>query len=343
MKLFLLLSGLFLFTEALALEAQVIVLEAPLLQEPSLTSKVVQLVRKGEKIYLPPVYDLADPNQPAYNPDLSFEAYPQNGFYQTMDKNGSVVYIPAKYVKVIWKDEREFSQSISPFEHDPTDYRIAEPLLENYPFIPKEKYRTTVSLLYGPDQKVNYDYGSTIEGESFSNRYGLSLGWFNKVDWDPYDRFYFGVVGHMYTSQAQFELFDDRKIDEARGALGIGPAVSYDVHKSEDYRITLMSALMIQFHRHILSAESSFTGEEEERIFTGNSFGPKFNALFAFRNVIPQSDFFIGLDLQVLLPYALSTKTEATFIDLWGGEDSTTINHPLGVSATLNLGVLSWN
>lgn len=342
MKFFLMIFS-FMTNQAFALEAQVIVLEAPLLQSPAMNSKVVQLVRKGDKIYLPPEYDFANPNLPTYNPDHDFKSIPDNGFYQTIDKNGSLAYIPAKYVKVIWKDEREMSQDISPFNHDPTDYRIAEPLQENYPFIPKEKFKTIVSLIYGPDQKVNYDYGSTITDESFSNRYGLELGWFNKVSWDPYDRFYFGGLATIYTSQATFQLFDDRKIEEARGVLGLGPSLTYDVHRNEDERFTLLSAIMINYHRSIINQESTSSGDKEERIFTGYSYGPKFSALYSFRNTFPQSDFFIGLDMQMLLPYNLTTQTEATISELWGTEDNNTIYHPMSFVISLNLGIISWN
>lgn len=340
MKFFVLIVALF-SSKIFALEAQVIVLEAPLLQEAKLNSKVVQLVRKGDKIYLPPQYDNPDPNLPEYNPDHKFEAYPENGFYETLDKNGHTAYIPARYVKVIWKDEREFSQDLNPWEHDPTDYRLAEPIPDGYPLVPKEKFKSIVSFVTGPDEKTNFAYGSSVVKEDFSNRYGVDLGWLNKVRWDPYDRFYFGGLATIQTSQAQLELFDGRETKETRGFIGAGPVLSYDVFRNEKNRLTLLSALMIRYNRSIISQNSTETGEEEERFFSGWSFGPKFTGLYSFRNALPSTDIFVGLDLQVILPYTTNATSSSDAVDLWGNTDS--LGHQLNVQMSLNIGILSWN
>jgi len=340
MKIFLLIATLFV-SKVFALEAQVIVLEAPLLQKPQLNSKVVQLVRKGDKIYLPSEYDEPNPNLPQYNPDHRFEAYPASGFYETMDKSGQPAFIPAKYVKVIWKDEREFSQDLNPWEHDPTDYRIAEPIPDGYPLVPKNKFKALVSFVTGPDEKNNFAYGSSIVKEDFSNRYGLDMGWLNKVNWDPYDRFYFGALATIQTSQAKIELFDDRKTSETRGFVGLGPLLSYDVYRTEKNRFTVLSALMIRYNRSIISQKSSDTGEEEERFFSGWSFGPKFSGLYSFRNAFPFTDFFVGLDLQVILPHTTQANSNSEFSDLWG--DTTSLNHGFNAQMSLNIGIISWN
>lgn len=106
-------------------------------------------MRKGDIIYVNYEHfrdGQAPPLPPSENPTLD-EIY--SSFYKSIDRNGNTVYIPQQYVKLIYKDEREFDSNVSPFKYDPTDYRIIEPISDTYPFIPPNDYRIIAGVGVG--------------------------------------------------------------------------------------------------------------------------------------------------------------------------------------------------
>ncbi len=303
-------------------EGIVVVLEAPLLREPNLESKVMQLVRKGQKIYIHNKHFLQDlSKQKLYTVedlkkiDWKEENFHSN-FYLTIDRSGNDAYIPKEYIKLITKDNREFTKSITPFAPDPTDYRAEEPLPEGYPIVRKQSYRGQISLGTGPDIKTSYLYPRTILKEKYSSRRGAYISYGRKAAWDKYDRFYFGGVFHIWTSQAQFTLFDFTETKEARGQLGLGPYIAYDTWRNRDYQITLQGTLTLNWNRVIVS-QTADDESFEERSFKGFSFSPRLGSFFQIKNIIPKVDFLSGIDLQLYLPHTLKSTTPIEIPDLW--------------------------
>ena len=119
-KYFFYLFTSFLFTTSLyAYDAVIIVFQAPLLKGPSLNSKVLQVLRKGDRVYIP-------------RESLVKGTLPE--FVPTFDRAGNEAYVPAKYVKVISGTDEENKQPVHYGKHDPTDYRLEEPIPTSYPF-----------------------------------------------------------------------------------------------------------------------------------------------------------------------------------------------------------------
>tara|TARA_R110002072_G_scaffold1989_5_gene16613 strand:+ start:66117 stop:67142 length:1026 start_codon:yes stop_codon:yes gene_type:complete len=324
----------------------IIVLEAPIFSAPNRESKLLDLARKGQSIYIHPRHLLGssydrnylDYNQLAIdNPEVGLEG---EEFYETMDKNGNSGYVPKKFVKVVFQDDREFTQNISPFENDPTDYRLEEPLPDTYPLTKKERRRAYFTFGSGPDLKANYPYSSALVKESFSNRYALNLAYLFKADWDKNDRFYFGINIHAWSSQAKFTLIDSISATETKGQLAIGPMISYDFWRNMDWRFSASGALSLNYNRVLIALKDPVDENFEERAFRGLSISPKISTFIQKRNFIKDVDFIFGMDYQAYLPHKLQSNTPRTIPEIWSST-SDSWDVPFSGHWTFNVGFQS--
>lgn len=304
----------------------IVVHEAPLHQKPSIKSKVLQLVRKGQKIYI-------------HNQHLKSNFDSKSNFYQTLDRNGNTAHIAKDYVKLITNDLREKRQAISPFSPDPTDYRLQEPLPKNYPFIKDERHRGQVSILAGPDMKANYIYPQVILEERYSFKRGFQLSYLKKANWDEKDRFYFGGEFTLWFSEARYTLLDFTEAQEARGQISVGPLITYDLWRGHEQRLTLKGSLPVHWSR-MLVAQSTTETLFEERSFSGFSVSPKLGAFFQFEKLVYEMDLFFGSDIQFHLPQKLKSKTAVQIPELWQASGSAldSIDVPFQAHWSLYLG-----
>ena len=162
----------FSISNAFSYDAIVIVLQAPLLKEASLKSKVLQTIRQGERVFVPNEIGNLSPL-----PD----------FIQTFDRVGNVVYIPSRYIKIITHDVSEYEMPIKISPNDPTDYRLEEPIPSTYPFANESFLRANLAFTMGTNTQSPFDYQSTFTKQSYSNELGLRLCLTKKADFDQYD------------------------------------------------------------------------------------------------------------------------------------------------------------
>ncbi len=321
-------------------------LEAPIVRSLNVDAPTVMTARKGQKIYIHDKYFKNGPNDVIYikedkNQDFGAfeteEGYEK--FYETLDKNGQKAYISRYYVKLITNDQREFTQKITPFKPDPNDYRLAEPLPENYPFQSPEMGRARVSLSMGPDIKSNYNYNSILTEEDFSNRYGFELAFGRKANWDTENRFYFGAIVQAWTSEARFQLFDDRKTTESRSQLSAGPYLSYDPYRDNDMRLTMEASLLVSYTRNLVK-QTDLSGFSEERLFSGLGFSPRLSSYIQWKTMSQSVRFISGFDVQFYMPQSLTSSTEP-ISDFWNEfEDETDrVSIPLTAHWSLFLGI----
>jgi hypothetical protein len=325
----------------------VIVLEAPLLASPSMNARVVQTARKGDKLFIHPRHFFGSPLEPNYEQHLpediaEVDRLTTKEFYETSDRSGQRAYIPRRYIKLITGDSRENFEPVTIAGHDPTDYRLEEPLPKGYPLIKKDSYRTMVQFGMGPDVIASYAYPSASVKEDFSSRYGMTASWLSRAEWDRSDRFYFGGIVEAHTSRARFQLFDDREATEARGQFGIGPFMTYDAWRDENYQFTLGLGGIFSFSRTIVGQETTGEGGIEERIFSTWTFAPKTQAIFQWREVFPEIDFFLGTDVQFFPTHSLTTSTPQEYTDFWNEDPALDrINVPFTIQTTFFLGFIS--
>ncbi|MCF8057750.1 MAG: hypothetical protein K9K67_00530 [Bacteriovoracaceae bacterium] len=293
-------------------------LEAPIVRDVTIDAPTILTARKGDKIYIHDKYFINGPLDVVYREndqqtsddlkDLETEEGYEK-FYETIDKNGQTAYISRYYVKLITADIREFSQAVTPFRPDPNDYRISEPLPENYPIVSPNNYRAKLSFFVGPDLKSNYNYDSVLSEEDFTNRYGFDISYGRKAAWDDENRFYFGGILQAWTSQARFTLFDDRKATENRSQVGIGPYVSYDPWRFQNVRLTLQGSIMLNLTRNLIKQQDTI-GSDEERLFKGISLSPRLSSFFQMKTETLGVDIVGGMDIQFYLPQNLTSSTQ---------------------------------
>lgn len=303
-----------------ASEGIVIVLEAPLLKKPQWDSVVLQTLRKGARVFVSD-QSLIDKNSAE--------------FILTFDRAGNPAYIPLRYVKIITgtEEEKETPIVISPF--DPTDYRLEEPIPVTYPFEKNEFLRASVSATLGNTTKSPYAYSALFNKQTYGLETGVKFLVTKKVSFDRYDRFYFGFIGLVTTSKNKLHFKNDNFSEESRDRLRLGPWLTYDAFKNELYRLTLGSGFTYNYQSTTLKSEGP--SGIEERLFRGFSLTPVISSNFQISNVLPSTDFLLGMDINFFLPYTLKADGPAEIPELWG--ESEQITSSFKAQASLFLGI----
>lgn len=344
MKKVIALLTLFFNFAAFATEGMILVLEAPLLLRPDMTAPISSFVRKGDRIHIHGKNLGLSPNAVIYgNTQVEpvFDVGPSGvEFLQSIDSQGRAVWIERRFVKIIYQDLREFKESISPFEYDPKDYRVHEPIPDKYPFYVTNKRRAYFTYGLGSGHKTSYGYDTSIALEDYSSRHGLNFYYLKKVDYDVSDRFYYGVNVHLYGENNSFFLANSVQSTEFRGQLGVGPSLSFDAYSKEKFQITLTSALTINYDRTFIKQFDST--ESEERLFESLSLTPKFGSLFTFKNLLPFASLVVGGEVQFNLESQVK-GSKAPVIDRFWNPDQDYIRHPFGGTLAFYIGFVTTN
>lgn len=285
---------------ARAYDATVIVLEAPLLREPDLDSTVVMTIRKGGRVYVP--------NEVVVNGIV-----PE--FVPTFDRTGNRAYIQGKYIKVILGTRAENRTPVTLAGHDPTDYRLEEPLSASYPFEDRAYLRASVSFAVANNTQSPYEYNSSFNKQNYPSELGMRVTLSRKVEHDQYDRFYFGGIGFITNTTNTIEFKNNSLADESRGVIRLGPWLSYDSFRNDNYRLTIGTGFTFNYHRTTLFVDTGATSEQ--RIFSGFSISPMVSSNFQISNVLPYTDFVTGLDLSLFLPHSQKDSVEPEASELW--------------------------
>jgi len=330
-----------------AAKAIVVVLEAPLLQYETLNSKVLQTKRKGQVVYIHNNGLDISPHSVEYNVDsdgqviAEAEITEKEGFYKTLTRDGKDAFIPKKYVKVLYNDSREYIEGRKKFSHDPTDYRLEEPLPENFPLYITDHKKALILLGLGTGTETGYPYPDNIKAELKSSRYGANLIYANAVKFDTSNRFYFGTSFHVFNQENEFLMNSDRLAKESHSEFGIGPHISYDFFRTNKYRFTLGGGILVNYHRYLIE-QNEDSGGFEQRIFNGFSFSTKVSTSYTYRSFIPGTDLdlVLAVEAEINLPYSLSTSTAVSNSDYWSQENDE-VSFDFGGQYALYLGIQS--
>ncbi|MDD4975827.1 MAG: hypothetical protein PHY93_15830 [Bacteriovorax sp.] len=311
-----------LLSKAYSYDAIVIVLEAPLLKEPKLNSIVLQTLRKGSRVYVPKeIGDL-------------FEL-PE--FIQTYDRVGNLAFVPTKYIKIVTHDLSESRMPITYPQNDPTDYRLEEPIPQSYPFDNTSFLRASLALTMSNNIKAPFDYNSNFSKQTFSTESGGRLIITHKINFDRHDRYYFGFFGAITTSNNTIQFKNENKSSENRSILRLGPVITFDAFKTNNYRFTLGTGFTYNYHKSAL--KMSGAAGSEERLFSGYSLSPMANTQVQVTDVLPQTDLIAGADFSLFLPHTQKSKDEIAIPELWGTESPTQIQSGLKTQVAFFLGV----
>lgn len=345
MKLFLFV--LFIATEAFALEAVVTVLEAPMFQEKSINSPVVQYLRKGDIIRVHPSLansrkydDMAHNKEKLEALDKQLISdntyYLEDEFIPTVDRQGKQVYVLSEHIYVYFNDTREFGQTIP--EHDPTDYRLEEPLPPNYPLLTDSGHRGQFLFGLTSPYLESYPYPESAKSKGYTSPVDFNVTVLRKVPYDLQDRFYFGGSFNFRSFNNSYSFFDNRSSKEQGLKFGIGPYISYDAYKGEKNRLNIYGSIIFYFFNQLKVTQSN-DQFKEERNYRAFSLAPKLGFQYHRKKIFENADFVLGTSIEIESPSSFKTRTSTTETDWWRnkGEDKFTTNAIFSVSGYLGI------
>ena len=344
-----------------AIKAVIVSLEAPLFQKKTLKSIIVQYKRKGEVITLhekdfgPAPYEADYQNQEFYEkeedllslmrtrqlrPASNYNRDPLVTWYTTLDRNGQIAYVQKKHLRLIIGDTREQVQN-PPFALlDPTDYRLAEPLPEHYPFYYHENYRGFVGLTVSPAAKVNYPYPLAIVGQHFGHHYGFVGAYTRHLNGDRHNRFYGGLYWLLAAGQQQLTLVKDTTAQEVSLQLALGPYFSYDFVRRNTWRLTMYGGILYNYHQQTVNQSNPL--QEEQRSFDNFVLSTMVGTMLVMRSPFPKTEFYFSSSLDLFPPHSLQTNQPINIPSLWAtnaAEDH--ISYQLQGRIGLSLGLVS--
>lgn len=330
-------------------KAVVTVLEAPLFRTPDPDTQVVQYLRKGEELYIHPAEFEKDPFQNIEVPDdevikedtenynrdyadplfqKSSDVYrpdPDSLFYKTLSANGKDAYILKEHVFLLYNDSRELDQKVA--LHDPTDYRIPEPLPKGFPFIQSAGNRTSVSLGLGLPSDAPYSYPGKIEDSGFGFFKEINLIWAKNQGSRITKRFFFGGMLNASMYELEYKLSGantgNRQAKERNFKLSAGPYASYDIWKAQSYLINLYGSLQFVF-LDIIDVEQESTEDSslsDARSFSSYHISPRAGVSFQKPRALYALDFIAGFNVSVELPHTFSAQDEAKVEAWWDGDE----------------------
>lgn len=355
--LFLLISS-----PALALDAMVIVLEAPYFSAPDLASSIVQYARKGDVIKIHPsvgnttAFDhLAPPPRklsrirkalkktPEWNQDPIFKGDIDDTFslsddwIAVLDRQGKRRFMRKDHLYVYFHDQREFVQA--PYRPDETDYRLEEPLPDHYPLRAVTGYRGT--FLFGVNQPYyeSYPYLRSAKTKGYSSPIDFSVAVMKEAGEKKVDRFYFGGTANLRQYRNSYNFIGGGKSTEENYRFGVGPYVSFDAFKGHKNRVNLFTSVNVYLFNFLTISQKSADGSNDTRTYQSFTVSPRIGFQYHRKDVFPDLDFVVGTALEMEAPSTYYAKDGARVRGLWkhDGSDSFTTRFVWNVGAFVGL------
>lgn len=358
-KKFLVITLLFTCHHLFAMPAVVISLEAPIFIKKDLNSTIIQRVRRGTVLYIHNKEFGTAPNERDFstqnyfiegeelldlyeNPErhndkekYSRYMYPEV-FYKTLNKNGVEGYIQGKHIKIIYRDTRELTDNIPYPKHDVTDYRLQEPIPDEFPFLKSDRYRMLTSFGVAPSSPTNYVYNQPLNSEESSRRSNGSFSYMKNISLDKTQRLFFGGTLLWSSETKEFQL-SNAIAEELKGVLSLGPIMTYDFYRKESYFLTLFGSLLLNYDRTFVKVKTSLG--TEQRLFSGFYPMARAGLMCNFdRLTIPNFSLFFGTSVNLNMAYSLNADSPVIPKN-WNLTVSDSVTYPFGGYLTIFVGV----
>ncbi len=333
-------SCLFIFycSQVLALDAVVTVLETPLLKYRSYQAPVVQYLRKGDVVKVHPSlnnntdYDHLSPSaekiqeireelnqtdQWKQDPLFAGEensATLEDEFIPTLDRQGNKAFLIRDHLYFYFTNKKELSQKT--LTHDPTDYRLEEPLPKRYPLYSPSGYRGQITLGLTQPYDESYPYLSSVKQKGYTSPIDLNVALLRQAPDDKSDRFYIGGVFNVRSFTNSYSLFNGVSAKEQGIRLGLGPFATYDAFKGHKNRLSLYGSLTVNFFNQINVLQESGTTQEQRNYRTLN-FSPRFGFQYHRKQVLEDLDFVLGTSLEMEPATTYWSNSAANKADWW--------------------------
>jgi hypothetical protein len=328
-----------LMSTASALDAVVTVLETPMLKFRSYEAPVVQYLRKGDVIKLHPSVnndrslDIHSPsrekiaeilakkalasqseNDPYFEGRQETIAFPEDEFLPTLDRQGNTVYVISEHLYLYYNDKREFTQKVIP--KDPTDYRLQEPLLRNYPIISPAGHRGQFLIGFTQPYFESYDYKDEFKTKGYQSPVELNFTYSRQAPGNYQDRLFLGASFNFRQFLNKFRFNNQKYAIEKGFRFGLGPTISYDAYKGEKNRVNLSGTVLVNFLDRIYVAQRSQTSEEE-REYRTYSITPRFSIQYHRKQIIEDVDFVLGTMLEIGTPTTYKAQDKGRDPSFW--------------------------
>jgi len=303
-------SSLFIFcSQVFALDAVVTVLESPLLSEPRLDAKVVQYLRKGQVIKVHPsvnnstAYDHMAPSpekmkqlelEKLHDPLFTGEetqASTDDDFIPTLDRQGKKVYVIRDHLYFYFNDRKELDQKVT--SHDPTDYRLEEPLPKKYPLFSATGYRGQFTLGFTQPYSESYPYLSNVKAKGYSSPIDFNFSYLRQAPDDKADRLYIGANLSVRKFSNSYYLFNNVETQEEGLKLGLGPMASYDLYKGHANRLNFYGSIQVNLFNQINVSQTQ-GGTEEARTYRTFNLAPRLGLQYHRKSILEEIDFVLG-------------------------------------------------
>jgi hypothetical protein len=104
--------------------------------------------------------------------------------------------------------------------------------------------------------------------------------------------------------------------------MSIGPALLYDVWKTDDYIFSAMGAIQFNFLTLATIRQSeNESSEKEERDFNAYYLTPRMSLIFSKRDVLSHLDLVSGVNVALDLGHTYSTSSNARNSYWWKGKE----------------------
>ncbi len=334
-------------SEALAIEAVVVVLEAPYFQSPDEDSYIVQYKRKGDIITIHPSVDNTDKfnhlapeakklarvrnklrKTPEWNEDPMFKGDEddtftlQDDFIAVLDRRGKRAFIKKEHIYVYFNDTREFVQT--PYRTDETDYRLEEPLPKNYPLPNQRGFRGI--FLFGILQPYSesYPYLKSAKTKSYQSPLDFSVTMMRENSNRKNDRFYIGGSFNFRHFKNQYSFIGGNTSSEENYRFGLGPFASYDAFKGVKDRVNVFAGVNVYLLNSLSITQRNSAGDADNRNYKAYTVSPRIGIQYHRKEIFPEIDFVLGTSFEVEAPSTYKAQDGAHIDGIWrrNGSDS---------------------
>lgn len=347
---------------ALALEAMVVVLEAPYFVAPSFEARIVQYARKGDVVKVHPSVNNStrfdhlapDPKKyarvrkdlgktpewredPLFRGDIDDTFSVQDNWIAVLDRQGQRRFMSKDHLYVYFNDSREFTQS--PYRVDETDYRLEEPLPKRYPLASVSGYRG--QFLFGVTQPYfeSYPYLSPAKTKGYSSPLDVSVTLLREAGEKKVDRFYFGGTANLRSFRNTYTFVDGGRASEQNYRFGIGPYIGYDAFKGVKNRVNIFTSINAYLFNYTTIEQSNASGDTDNRVYRAITLSPRVGLQYHRKEIFPELDFVVGTALEMETPSSYSATDGARVEGLWkdNGSDKFSTGFLWNISAFLGI------
>ncbi|MBF0208301.1 MAG: hypothetical protein HQK53_15600 [Oligoflexia bacterium] len=280
----------------------IVVFEAPIFQQETINAKVVDRVKKGKIIHI----------HPQHFSSSESEVETKSDFYRTFDSNGQDAYILKEHVMLITNDTRESPPAIDN-KNDPTDFRLAEPLPENYPYY-DDKHNYNLAISIGTKSELSDLY---IPKPSIDQRESGMPVELNLII--TYAPTLFGVTVVYAHQTNKYLLIDGTTTTEKYRSLGIGPYFSVALWRKLSHNLyTFFSPLFYFYNKIQLNSSYQSINSAFDNTYQNRHLAIRGGIYYQYDNLFPGLNTQLGINMEVSCPRTVHAikSTLGAFIGL---------------------------